>query len=634
MSVLGEEGSTYGQEAFSSRPGAWGGSSGAASWQAVRAWASRQRKEARIEKGHLHTAAAKKSSLAEARAHAFKHRCTWHSATGATKMYPLSMSLDPIKQSKVDSLYGVPVAMSTYMRFLLLVAATLCIMFLIELPSMLEARDRNELRNDCRQALADDAELITMSSVPPTNAELWSDCAYNAPASHWKTGASDPVRTDQAIPKVPDYLLVALGACMEYSDVSRAAQPTPAWTGDLNELFTEVPDSKICTSSGASNYNLWSGVLNVAVFCLLLLYLKQLAWKMTHHAHLTVRTAGDYALMFEGLEVGSPADTRDGIEGLEERLYGDLEDKLGILPSEISHIELGRKCHREERLARKLTQLQTLEQEIDSRRRKPYSDSKAGEKEKQADYDAHGDVWVCLSAVQSELEAQRAVGHRSTGQAFVCFQQEERRNECLQRFQRPTFRDLVTCRAKEVEARIPKLSCAAKHVDGTGAAKVMHVKVSEAPNPGDVYWEHLEFNEGFRLRRASITWTVSLSLILGGMVANTSALAWKAGYVNSMIEGETDLDEGETSTRDQARAVFASVVSTAIVSTVNILLVQLVPRLTRQELLHTRIDYNRSIFIKLAIGYVRRHGHVPSLRVRPVSSMSARLLVACLNHVS
>ena len=30
-----------------------------------------------------------------------------------------------------------------------------------------------------------------------------------------------------------------------------------------------MPDSKICTSSGASNYNLWSGVLNVAVFCLL-----------------------------------------------------------------------------------------------------------------------------------------------------------------------------------------------------------------------------------------------------------------------------------------------------------------------------------------------------------------------------
>ena len=107
-------------------------------------------------------------------------------------------------------------------------------------------------------------------------------------------------------------------------------------------------------------------------------------------------------------------------------------------------------------------------------------------------YDAHGQVWKDLARVQNELEAIRTEGQKSTGHAFVVFQRESRRDECLAVFYRPTMLDqLRNMLCGQVTIQPPQLRCAGNRL----------VFVEKAPEPADIFWEHLELSRGEKVGR-------------------------------------------------------------------------------------------------------------------------------------
>ena len=107
-------------------------------------------------------------------------------------------------------------------------------------------------------------------------------------------------------------------------------------------------------------------------------------------------------------------------------------------------------------------------------------------------YDAHGQVWKDLARVQNELEAIRTEGQKSTGHAFVVFQREARRDECLAVFYRPTMLDqLRNMLCGQVTIQPPRLRCAGNRL----------VFVEKAPEPADIFWEHLELSRGEKVGR-------------------------------------------------------------------------------------------------------------------------------------
>ena len=48
---------------------------------------------------------------------------------------------------------------------------------------------------------------------------------------------------------------------------------------------------------------------------------------------------------------------------------------------------------------------------------------------REKDYERHTDVWIGITETQKALEQIRSLGQRSTGHAFVCFRQEQRRQD-------------------------------------------------------------------------------------------------------------------------------------------------------------------------------------------------------------
>ena len=169
------------------------------------------------------------------------------------------------------------------------------------------------------------------------------------------------------------------------------------------------------------------------VFLLFLLRLLRLQTGIVRSHDQQLWTVSDYAVLIEGLEKGKEVDAQ------EATLRADLERVAGIREEDISHIEIGCGCRREQRLLEKIARLRVALQELNVRCQLDAT--------RQARLEA---VKAELKAARSALEALRGDddGHVTTGQAFVVFQLEKTRNEVIRLFEPETHESSAALTAR------------------------------------------------------------------------------------------------------------------------------------------------------------------------------------------
>ena len=173
-------------------------------------------------------------------------------------------------------------------------------------------------------------------------------------------------------------------------------------------------------------------------------------------------TVADYAVQIDGLARGQEADTQ------EQTLRQDLQ-RIGFREEEISHIEMGCGCRKEAKLLRRIQRMRVRAQELGVRVKISNGElTEDGEliaataeggapAEEDAEDAAEEDAAAfsmpltkeqhLLEKTKAELRQARhdleslrddADGHVTTGQAFIVFQLETRRNEFIRLFE-PQF---------------------------------------------------------------------------------------------------------------------------------------------------------------------------------------------------
>ena len=330
--------------------------------------------------------------------------------------------------------YGVNVAFQLLLSFQLECVAVLVIMFLLHLPQLIDNRTRNVVRDACRDAM----RRASAANASAANA-AWdaSACGYAA------------ANVRMSPPKRAAYLTLTLGACEEFVNGSSLSQPA------LGEPypFVAVPDAPFCLLSGGPSGAMapwvwWlSSFGGTCCFLVFVLRLRRLRTVVTREHDRRTWTVADYAVMIEGLARGREPDE------LEATLREDLLRVANVSDDDLSHIEIGCGCGRERRLLQRIAGLRVRAQELSVRIR--LAEGRAEEKEAKAaeegaeegaapaalpmtrDRFLLGQTRSDLAAARSELDSLRGddEGHVTTGQAFVVFQLESKRNEFLRLFE-------------------------------------------------------------------------------------------------------------------------------------------------------------------------------------------------------
>ena len=210
--------------------------------------------------------------------------------------------------------------------------AVFALQFLLALPQVLDNWRRNSLREACRAAWR-------------VNGTMDAGCAYEG------------VDVRPSPPPRSLYLMATLGACEEFSNATQLDQPT---LGEANP-FVRVEAAEDCLggASGMETLSWWlSAFGGTCVFLIFLLRLLRLQTGIVRSHDQQLWTVSDYAVLIEGLEEGKEVDAQ------EATLRADLERVAGIREEDISHIEIGCGCRREQRLLEKIARLRVVLQEL------------------------------------------------------------------------------------------------------------------------------------------------------------------------------------------------------------------------------------------------------------------------------
>ncbi|KAG8466583.1 hypothetical protein KFE25_007962 [Diacronema lutheri] len=277
-------------------------------------------------------------------------------------------------------------------------------------------------------------------------------------------------------------------------------------------------------------------------------------------------TTGDYAVEIRGV----PAATREA----ELIDYFEKQNNFG----KVAQVQIGYRCSEYVRLFERWKKLDielretTAQHDADRASGFPLPAGRAGK------IDSIQQEMVALEGEMARLQAEE---RRPTGAAFIIFETEKGRRDCLR------AHTLNSC-----QALVQQLGFAI-------APRLGHVTltVTAAPEPSDVYWENLEVAPNEVRKRSGLTLIVAAALV--GVSAGLLALFTQ--------RKNREIARLEARSESQAAVAYAqgiSIVAACVVTGVNALLRIAVQRLTVYERRDTRTEYEESLFVKLSLAYV------------------------------
>lgn len=448
--------------------------------------------------------------------------------------------------------FGCPVAMSLLLRFMLEGSVLMVLMFAMSLPQAHANSVRNKWRNDCRQSSFDSYGSLT-NGTQDGDAGLMALCGY----------LGHGVRANMNL--LPTYLLYAMGSCQEYTAGSAPIMiPSPTYSGV--PVFVSSDSAQFCTSRGGLFQHWESWLAEVGCPLLLLVFLVRMRQLRRAHSiarDLAIWSASDYSTCLEGVCDG----TLD--KGLEHRLRAELL-KCGFGPADIVQVEVSRECATELSLVDELERLRTRLDEVEARHAAGWPPLLIG-----GAYEATREqLDAKMARVMTRLAAHAEGEHRVTGDVFLVFRTEEKRNQLLQMYREQ--REGVN----EPFAKAPLLLAAG---GGTG----------EAPEPPDIIWANLEVTPWLRRRRLLFTYSVFAVLIAlnAGLVVGLKV----AQNMEQVLQAEERL--GALGKRG------AAVLATGITLGTNVALKLVNRQMTAGEGHQSSVDLESSTFTKLALAY-------------------------------
>ena len=290
------------------------------------------------------------------------------------------------------------------------------------------------------------SEYVTVTNLP-------TECGYQGL----------PVRG--SVPRMPVYLRFGIGGCEEYSAATTVTMPR----GTENP-FLDTPDAAFCATGAPTTRQAWLGFFGVA---LLVGYSIWLRWYIQHRGKCadTARlTAADYAILLTGLRTNEEV---DGKEGLQEKLYQDLEE-LGFARRQIDHIAFGARCRKQIKILREIAGMNVQEQELKAK----------------ADEDGLAKLQAKRQKLVGKFELVIEGAALSTGQAVVVFKAESDRvsfQNALEKGQASRLRLFWSSTATPVLSR------------SRSAWAMVPLRFEAAPEPDAIVWENLELGDGREL---------------------------------------------------------------------------------------------------------------------------------------
>lgn len=529
------------------------------------------------------------------------------------------------KVGQINAEYGVPKAMTLYLRFQIQASIFTFMVFLLSLPHVVDSYSRNTLRNECR------ADLLAGGNA--------SACGYDRYA----------VRASREIPLVPDGFanivdlaangqsMWGLGACEEYSNLTNYSLPFP---GLGVQLFVETPSEPTC-GGGLASIAYWCDFLiTLAVLggIYFLRYQARAEALADDHARWTT---GDYAVMLrnldDGLDESQPEGERRDADSLRSALEADLEH-LGLGGAKVKQIEVGRKCRREIRLLRRLDLLNTRYHELAARcchRMCHAKSSKADgatrpEEGAPALPDAEGNVdakAVLQHYTAEELAASYVITDQmeilvsemselwrerdyATGHAYIIFQYETDRNRLLNILNSvpgPKRKSLLVdlyegwrpAEWEHTKAMLPR---------SANVRYRMGVEAVPAPEPSEVVWQNLELDDKHESRQLRLGLAIITFIVVVGVAVT---LVVRQNKVEN--QEKPFVDPNEDFVLSNFITFLLTVGSSVTIAGFNGLLKVTSLILTQREGQDSQTEYEASFFAKISVAYVVNSAAIPLL---------------------
>jgi len=339
-------------------------------------------------------------------------------------------------------------------------------------------------------------------------------------------------------------------------------------------------------------------------------------------------TTADYAVQISGLDDDDAtyADDYKGTDGLKTRLMRDLKEKLKFEDDDIVQIELGRFCVDEMDKLDKLRMAQEKKEEIAGRiaaikvQPKPtcldrvfiafdFKDSKAEllEKAEQLKQKTQAQIDELVNRLAELADLPDHV----TGHAFVVFQTEDKRDECVAAFQ-----DNIQRRRQGLAQRLIKGAAVGfnKRIKGTKTLKVTTnefesakkggtLVVATAAEPDEVIWANLQLDDAHQIKWERFSGVVIVFFCLLGAGLIMALKSIQVTYKEDKNHCEDCAFGSEQMLEYTSVSGLISIISSLVSLGINELLKTTAIRLTLKEGQDTQTDEQRSIFTKLTIAY-------------------------------
>lgn len=199
--------------------------------------------------------------------------------------------------------YGCSVAVNLYLRFNLEAGAVFLLMFIVSLPQLFDSYERNSLRNECRNAMSDNATAVLAGD-------------FVGSSSGGRCGYADDIR--QNLTQIGFLVMTALGTCEEYNNVTDGVLFSPTDSGKVGDdewPLSSTPNADFCVDGDKTTAIYWLGALNCVIFILFMVRLRRLQLTAARETDKALWTAADYALLIRDLPAHEIADDHDGVPG-------------------------------------------------------------------------------------------------------------------------------------------------------------------------------------------------------------------------------------------------------------------------------------------------------------------------------
>ena len=536
--------------------------------------------------------------------------------------------------------YECPASVTLLMRAFLWCALAMIMLSVVSIPQMINNYDRNELRNECRESLAESYDTIVYNRYY-RESERWSrsrrsedrqnrtdsanrtdtfdgderEMASGEAASgdfkggnrttetgggnetaggngnnhegnqtkvEWlldKCGYKDlPIREN--ISTLDWTLLFAAGSCEEYANDTTTVQFSPFYSGDYP--FVSSPDSDYCAKLEDREVAEWvMAVGGIFTMVGLLLWLRREQSVVCQARDRAVVSSSDFAVLVSGLPRGKHDD-------LEAELTRELLS-TGFKQDDVVSVVVARDCSRELAV---LAKLQNVGMALEEQRVRALTTTKPAEAETTA-ATAHEEAIAALSEEQREGRAELATltgaEHVTTGHAIVTFQSKSLRNRFLHQYH-------------EKEASWAQLAGTLRGTDDVepawvtaddkavgGKVRLLRATTAEvAPEPDGIFWEHLELPPSVHVRRMRNTYAV-----MGLLMA-----------INVAIVCVVKLFQADAASSGNDLHWAVSLVISVCITVLNYLTKLLLRPLTARESHPTHISEELSAFNKLSVVFL------------------------------